>query len=50
MKSVRIPLASYTIANVGAQDVDLTKIVSVSFEFDATPTGEVDIDDIEFSN
>ena len=50
MKSVRIPLASYTIANAGAQDVDLTNISSVSFEFDATPTGEIEIDDIEFSN
>ena len=50
MKSVRIPLASYTIANAGAQDVDLTNISSVSFEFDVIPTGEIEIDDIEFSN
>ena len=48
MNSVRIPLASYTIANLGAQDVDLTSIASVSFEFDAQSTGEVDINDIEF--
>ena len=50
MKSVRIPLLSYTIANAGAQDVDLTNIASISFEFDANSTGEVEIDDIEFSN
>lgn len=49
LKTIRIPLASYTIANLGAQDVDLTNIASVSFEFDANPTGEIEIDDIEFS-
>lgn len=48
LKSVRIPLASYVIANAGAQDVDLTNIVSISFEFDENTTGELDIDDIEF--
>src|SRR5262249_35864421 len=30
MNSVRIPLASYTIANLGAQDVDLASVASVS--------------------
>ena len=50
MNSVRIPLASYTIANLGAQDVDLSNIASVSFEFDTDSTGEIDVDDIEFSN
>ena len=49
LKTVRIPLASYVIANLGAQDVDLTNIQSVSFEFDANSTGEIEIDDIEFS-
>jgi hypothetical protein len=50
MNSVRIPLASYTIANLGAQDVDLANVASISFEFDAQSTGEIDIDDIEFSD
>ncbi len=49
LKSVRIPLASFTIANLGAQDLDLTDLHSVSFEFDADATGEIEIDDIEFS-
>jgi dienelactone hydrolase len=49
LKTVRIPLISYTIANLGAQDVDLTNLQSVSFEFDADATGEIEIDDIEFS-
>jgi len=48
MKSVRIPLISYTIANLGADKVDLTDLDSVSFEFDTTSTGEIEITDIEF--
>jgi hypothetical protein len=47
MKSVRIPCASYTIANAGAQDVDLKNVASVSFEFDLSPMGELEIGDIE---
>jgi hypothetical protein len=49
MKTASIPLASFHIANLGAQDVDLTTIKSVSFEFDADATGEIEIDDIEFT-
>jgi len=48
LKSVRIPLASYSIANAGQQDVDLTAIASIAFEFTATGTGTVAIDDLEF--
>jgi hypothetical protein len=49
MKTVRIPLISFTITNVGAQNVDLTDIDSVSFEFNAKQTGEIEITDIEFT-
>ncbi|PYS88893.1 MAG: hypothetical protein DMF64_19095 [Acidobacteria bacterium] len=49
LKSVRIPLASYAIANLGVDDVDLTNLQSVAFEFHADSTGEIEIDDIEFS-
>jgi dienelactone hydrolase len=49
LKSVRIPLASYTIANLGADDVDLTNVASVSFEFAGGTSGEIEIDDLEFS-
>jgi hypothetical protein len=49
MKSVRIPLASFTMANPGAQDVDLTNIESVAFEFASAASGDIEIDDIEFS-
>ena len=50
MKSVRIPLESYSIANLGQESVDLTSVASVAFEFGATATGEVEIDDIEFTH
>ena len=49
LKTVRIPLESYTIANLGKENVDLANLESVSFEFAATSSGEVKIDDIEFS-
>ncbi|MGH7023351.1 MAG: alpha/beta hydrolase family protein [Caulobacteraceae bacterium] len=49
MKSVRMPLASWAIANLGAQDVDLADVRSVGFEFSIDLTGEIEIDDIEFS-
>ena len=48
MKTVAIPLASFTVANLGADDVDLTNVQSVAFEFDADAPGEIEIDDIEF--
>jgi hypothetical protein len=50
MKTVRIPLASYVIANAGAQDVDLTNVASISFEFNENSAGELEIDEIEFSS
>ena len=49
MKTVRIPLISFTITNLGAQNVDLTDIDSVWFGFSAKQTGEIEITDIEFS-
>jgi dienelactone hydrolase len=50
LKSVRLPLASFRIANLGAQDVDLSDVASIAFEFNAlgAATGEIEIDDIEF--
>ena len=50
LKSVRIPLSAYAIANLGVEDVDLRNLASVSFEFSATASGEIEVDDIEFSH
>jgi len=48
LKTVRVPLADYKIEVVGTQKVDLSQVVSITFEFAAKPTGEIEIDDIEF--
>jgi dienelactone hydrolase len=50
LKSVRIPLASFVIANLGASVVDLGDVRSIAFEFATTPTGDLEIDDIEFGS
>lgn len=48
LKTVRIPLASFVVAAAGAAVIDLTDVVSVGFDLSARPTGEVEVDDIEF--
>ncbi len=50
MNTVRIPLASYTIVCAGQPKVDLRNAASLSFVFSVKPTGEIEIDEIEFSN
>lgn len=49
LKSIRIPLESYTIANLGKEKVDLKALKTVSFEFASTASGEIEIDDVEFN-
>jgi hypothetical protein len=50
LSTVRIPLSSYTIVCAGQPQVDLTNVVSLALTFGDTPTGEIDIDDIEFTS
>ena len=50
MNTVRIPLKSYTIVCAGLAKVDLQNVVSLGFVFTERPTGEIEIDDIEFTN
>ena len=50
MRTVRIPLAVYKIAVLGTVPVDLTNVESIAFEFNANPAGEVEIDNVEFTN
>lgn len=50
MITVRIPLASYTIVCAGMVQVDLQDITTLTFLFSDKATGEIEIDDIEFSN
>lgn len=47
LRTIRLPLKAFTDAN-GA--LDLTSITSIRFEFDQRATGELAIDEIEFSD
>jgi hypothetical protein len=49
LRTVRIPLYAWTIKCLNVPIVDLTNVESVSFEFDYDATGELEIDDIEFT-
>jgi hypothetical protein len=49
LATVRIPLHAFTIECAGAQRVDLTKIQKISFLYQSVPNGEIEVDDVEFS-
>lgn len=48
--TVRIPLKSYRIVCAGLDQVDLENITTLTFLFSEKMTGEIEIDNIEFSN
>ena len=48
--TIRIPLASYTIVCAGQVKVDLASVVELALVFSFAPTGEIEIDDIEFTD
>ncbi len=48
--TVRIPLVSYTIVCAGQAKVDLADVTSVALVFSETPSGEVNVDQIEFTH
>jgi hypothetical protein len=50
MLTVRIPLKSYTIVCAGQAQVNLTDVTTLAFKFSEKATGEIEIDDIEFTN
>ena len=50
MLTVRIPLKSYRIVCAGMDQVDLTQITELSFLFSEKAAGEIEIDNVEFSN
>jgi hypothetical protein len=49
MNTVRIPLFAWTVKALNAPIVDLTNVESLTFEFSAKATGELEIDDIDFT-
>ncbi|MGY1670820.1 hypothetical protein [Geodermatophilus sp. SYSU D00710] len=50
MTTVRIPLAAYTSASDGDEPVDLSDVVAVTFSFTEVPTGDIALDNVEFSD
>jgi hypothetical protein len=50
MNTVRIPLGTYHIHCLNVDQVDLTDVVSVGFRFSEKPTGELEIDSVQFTN
>ncbi|TAL70152.1 MAG: hypothetical protein EPN82_05935 [Bacteroidetes bacterium] len=50
MTTVRIPLKSYIIVCAGQVIVNLQDVTTLTFQFSEKSTGEVEIDEVEFSN
>lgn len=50
MVTVRIPLKSYTIVCAGQVQVDLTDVTTLALKFSENSSGEIEIDNIEFTN
>lgn len=50
MRTVRIPLSAYTIKCLNIDPVDISNVVSLSFDFSEKPTGEIEIDSIQFTS
>jgi len=49
MRTIRIPMRSYTIKCLNIVAVDITNIVSVKFNFSEVATGEIEIDSVQFT-
>ena len=50
MCTIRIPLAAYHIHCFNVDQVDLTDVTTLSFQFAEKVTGEIEIDSIQFTN
>lgn len=48
LRTVRIPLSAYKRELAGVEPVDLSEVVSLTFDFAVHPTGEIEVTDIEF--
>jgi dienelactone hydrolase len=49
LSTIRIPLASYTIVCAGQPKVDLEHVTELSLVFDLNATGDIQVDEIEFT-
>jgi hypothetical protein len=50
LSTLRIPLTAYTVVCAGAVQVDLTDVVEVKLVFSEVGTGELAVDEIEFTD
>jgi hypothetical protein len=50
MCTIRIPLAAYHIHCYNVDQVDLTDVTNLSFQFAEKVTGEIEVDSIQFTN
>jgi hypothetical protein len=50
MCTIRIPLGAYHIHCLNVDQVDLTDVTTLSFQFAEKSTGEIEIDSIQFTN
>jgi hypothetical protein len=50
MTTLRIPLTAYTIVCAGAVQVDLTNVTTVKLQFSEISTGEIAVDEVEFTD
>lgn len=49
LSTLRIPLSAYTVVCAGAVQVDLTNITQVKLAFTEMPSGEIAVDELEFT-
>ena len=47
--TIRIPLHAFTIESAGAPQVDLSQVVKIAFVYQYISTGEIEVDEIEFT-
>lgn len=50
LSTLRIPLTAYTVVCAGAVQVNLTDVVQAKLVFSETATGELAVDELEFTN
>ena len=50
LSTLRIPLSAYTVVCAGAVRVDLTDVVQIKFAFSDIASGELAVDELEFTN
>ncbi len=50
MRTIRIPLSAYHIHCLNVDQVDLTDVTALSFQFVEKATGEIEIDSIQFTD